>query len=335
MDKVTLNIYRFDPYRDQTPAYSEYSLDYNRNDQLLDLFERIKTEIDSTFAYRRSCRHGICGSCAVKVAGKPVLACRTPVRLLTAEFGPLLTVSPLDESRVIHDLVSNMDGFWAKHEQVTPFLVPTKSLPNRSVPAASLPAGGTASDSHSHRTFETRFFDSSSAAAGDSDYCIQCGACYYVCPVVSVQPEFLGPAAITKAYRFIHDPRDTFGGRLQAVAEPGRGVWECIKCLKCTEVCPKHIDPFLKISRLHSAVFHSSSFTQNSRIRHTRGFQLDLMLNGLLNELPLALYALRAGFVKMGLRGIKMILHGKVVLNPFRPRSKAYRQIRKLMRNSQ
>ena len=325
MGKVTLNIYRFDPYRDSTAHYSEYTFEYKSNDQLLDLFERIKTEIDSTFAYRRSCRHGICGSCAVKVAGKPVLACRTPVRVLTAEFGPQLTVTPLDESQVIHDLVSNMDGFWAKHEQVTPFLVPSATLPGR----------GTASDSHSHHTFETRFFDSSSAAAGDSDYCIQCAACYYVCPVVSVQPDFLGPSAITKAYRFIHDPRDTSGGRLQAVAAPGRGVWECIKCLKCTEVCPKHIDPFLKISRLHSEVFHSSSYTQNSRIRHTRGFQLDLMLNGLLNELPLALYALRAGFVKMGIRGIKMMLHGKVVLNPFKPRSKAYRQIRKLMRNSQ
>lgn len=313
MDSVILRIFRFDPYHEQSPRYSEYHLDYDINDQLLDLFERIKTEIDSTFSYRRSCRHGICGSCSVKVAGKPVLACKTPVRVLTAEFGPRLSITPLDEQRVIRDLVCNMEQFWSKHEQIVPFMLPSASF----------------------RPADTRFFDSESAVAGDADYCIQCGACYYVCPVVSVQPEFLGPAAITKAYRFIHDPRDTAAGRLQMIAQPGRGVWECIKCLKCTEVCPKQIDPFANISRLHSEVLQAGSSPKNSRTRHTRGFQLDLMLNGLLNELPLAVYALRAGFSKMALRGLKMILHGKVVYNPLRPRSKAYKQIRKLMRNSQ
>ncbi len=313
MEKVTLIIFRFDPYHDQSPRYTEYTIDYDVNDQLLDLFEHIKTEIDSTFSYRRSCRHGICGSCAVKVAGKPILACRTPVRLLTAEFGPQLTVTPLDEGQVIHDLVCNMEQFWSKHEQIVPYLVPSVA----------------------DRPEDTRFFDSSSVAAGDADYCIQCGACYYVCPVVSVQPDFLGPSAINKAYRFLHDPRDSAGGRLQVVSQAGSGVWECIKCLKCTEVCPKQIDPFAKISRLHSEALKAGAYGENSRTRHTRGFQLDLMLNGLLNELPLAVYALRTGFIKMAARGIKMMLHGKVVYNPLKPRSKAYKQIRKLMRNSE
>jgi succinate dehydrogenase / fumarate reductase, iron-sulfur subunit len=320
MDKVSLRIRRFDPYRDTSAYFTDYTLEYKVNDQLLDLFERIKTEIDPTLTYRRSCRHGICGSCAVKVSGKPVLACRTPVRTLTAEFGAVLIVTPLDENKVIHDLVSNMTEFWEKHAGVTPYLLPNENITSRS--SAAVP-------------FETRFFNSSSASAADADYCIQCGACYYVCPVVPVQSDFLGPAAITKAYRFIHDPRDTAAGRLKVVARPQSGVWECIKCLKCSEVCPKQINPFAKISRLHSEVFLAGAHSKNSRIRHTRGFQLNLLLNGLLNELPLALYALRGGFIKMGVRGIKMILHGKVVLNPFKPRSKAYKQIRKLMRNSQ
>lgn len=320
MDKATLRVRRFDPYRDPSPYFTEYNLEYAANDQLLDLFERIKSEIDPTFTYRRSCRHGICGSCAVKVAGKPILACHTPVRTLTAEFGLVLTITPLDERMVIHDLVSDMSGFWEKHDSITPYLLPDEGLAPRSSAAGPL---------------ATHFFNASSASAGDADYCIQCGACYYVCPVVAVQTGFLGPAAITKAYRFIHDPRDTADGRLRRVARPESGVWECIKCLKCTEVCPKQINPFTKISRLHSEVFLAGAYKNNSRIRHTGGFQLDLMLNGLLNELPLALYALRSGFIKMGVRGMKMLLHGKVVLNPFKPRSKAFKQIRKLMRNSQ
>ncbi len=323
VEKATLLIQRFDPYTDKTPHFTEYVLEYRRNDQLLDLFNRIKTDRDSTFSYRRSCRHGICGSCAVKVNGKPILACRTPVHELIDEFGPTLTVTPIDTEKIIHDLVIDMDEFWKKHDKISPFLTPQQhSGPQSSLQGSSIQG-------------ETLFFDSSSASIGDADYCIQCGACYYVCPVISVQPSFLGPAALTKAFRFINDPRDTQSDRLEVVFQPQEGVWECIKCLKCTEVCPKHIDPFSKISRLHSQVILSSQYTSGSRIRHTKGFQLDLLLNGMLNELPLALFALRIGFIKMAIRGIRMLFHGKVVLNPFKPRSKGYKQIRKLMRDSQ
>jgi len=317
-EKVTLLIQRYDPYTDKNPYFTEYPLEYRRNDQLLDLFHKIKTEIDSAFSYRRSCRHGICGSCTVKVNGKPILACRTPVRELTDEFGPALTVTPIDTEKVIHDLVIDMDEFWTKHDKILPFLTPQQN-------------GEPQDPIHK----ETLFFDSSSASIGDADYCIQCGACYYVCPVVSVQSNFLGPAAITKAYRFINDPRDLQSNRLKQLSHNQEGVWECIKCLKCTEVCPKHIDPFTKISRIHSQIFLSSQISPGSHIRHTKGFQLDLLLNGMLNELPLALYALRFGFIKMTIRGIRMLFHGKVVLNPFKPRSKGHRQIRKLMRDSQ
>ncbi len=335
MDKeiqhTTLSIRRFDPFRNTEPYFIEYLLDYRRNDQLLDLFEKIKNEIDPTFSYRRSCRHGICGSCTVKVNGKPVLACRTPVRELTAEFGPLLTITPLKETQVIHDLVVQMDDFWASHKQITPYLQPQSynSQPQNVQHDKVKPI------TSEFEYKNTLFFDSSAASIADADYCIQCGACFYVCPVVSVQPNFLGPSALTKAYRFINDPRDTDPQRLNIVSQPGSGVWECIKCLKCTEVCPKHIDPFSKIGRLHSQAIKSDTKVTGPRIRHTKGFQLDLLLNGVLNEFPLAIYALRLSFIKMAVRGIRMILHGKVVFNPFQPRSKGHKHIRKIMRNSE
>jgi ferredoxin len=111
---LRLHIFRYDAFRGESHSYDSYNLQYQPNDQLLDLLEKIKTELDHTLSYRRSCRHGICGSCAMKVNGKPVLACSTPVRDLVGEFGRQLRVDPLDRSRVIRDLICDMDDFWEK-----------------------------------------------------------------------------------------------------------------------------------------------------------------------------------------------------------------------------
>lgn len=318
---VNLEIFRFDPYSEQEHWYQTVSVPYTSSDQLLDLLEHIKTKHDSSLNYRKSCRHGICGSCAMKVNGKPVLACQTPVRDLVEEFGHSLSIDPLNKDRVIRDLVSDMDDFWEKFQRIQPHLRPVSAL--QQLAEEESPA------------LEELLFPGSMAAIGDADHCIHCGACYYVCPVVQVQENFLGPSALLRSYRFIHDPRDRGSERLTAVSAPGEGVWECIKCLKCTEVCPKQIDPFSKISRLHSEALRAGAVPAGSRRRHTIGFSLDIQANGLLNELPLSVFALRFGLIRMLRRGIKMFLHGKIILNPLKPRSRGHSEIRKLMRNSE
>jgi len=330
-DSVRLNIFRYDAFLGESHSYDSYDLTYHQNDQLLDVLEMIKTEIDHSLSYRRSCRHGICGSCAMKVNGKPVLACSTPVRDLVREFGPKLTVDPLDQSRVVRDLICDMDMFWEKYTRSAPFLEPVTVQASSPGPAAAVSAEPL---DDVKTPLIPLIFSGSTNAIDDADHCIMCGACYAACPVVPLQPDFLGPAAITRSYRFIKDVRDAHPGRLAAVGEAGSGVWECIKCLKCTEVCPKQIDPFSKLSRLHQEVLRSGSSPGGIRARHTSGFQLNLLLNGLLNEFPLAVFAMRFRMITMLRRGIRMFLHGKLVINPLRPRSRGYRQIRRLMRRS-
>ncbi len=330
-DSVHLHIFRYDAFRGESHSYDSYDLPYQHNDQLLDLLEKIKMELDHTLSYRRSCRHGICGSCAMKVNGKPVLACSTPVRDLVEEFGRHLTVDPLDQTLVIRDLICDMDEFWEKYTRITPYLEPVTAAGEAYAGTAPPgPAGGS-----SEKPLARLLFSGSTSAIDDADHCIMCGACYSVCPVVPLQPDFLGPAAITRSYRFVRDVRDAHPGRLVPVGKAGAGVWECIKCLKCTEVCPKQIDPFSKVSRLHQEVLQSSAGPRGIRTRHTKGFQLNLLLNGLLNEFPLAVFAMRFRMITMLRRGIRMFLHGKLIINPLRPRSRGYRQIRRLMRKSQ
>ncbi len=313
-DVIRLSVFRYDSFRGESHSCDTYDLSYQHNDQLLDLLERIKTEYDHTLSYRRSCRHGICGSCTMKVNSKPVSACSTPIRELVAEFGCELTVEPLNRTRVIRDLISDMDDFWQKFTSTAPYLTPlAESGP--ALPSALL-------------------FPGSANAIDDTDHCIMCGACYAACPVVSLQPDFLGPAAFTRTYRFVRDVRDVHPSRLASAGSAKTGVWECIKCLKCTEVCPKQIDPFAKVSRLHQEVVHSRFSPGGVRSRHTLGFELNILANGLLNEFPLAVFALRFRMITMLRRGIKMFLHGKLVINPLRPRSRGYRQIRRLMRRS-
>lgn len=323
-ETVHLHIFRYDAFRGESHSYDSYDLPFQPNDQLLDLLEKIKTELDHSLSYRRSCRHGICGSCAMKVNGKPVLACSTPVRDLVEEFGRQLTVDPLDRTRVIRDLICDMDDFWEKIALSAPYLEPVAAGAASPEPA----------DVKSEAPLTPLIFSGSTNAIDDADHCIMCGACYSACPVVPLQPDFLGPAAIVRSYRFVKDVRDARPGRLIAVGQAGTGVWECIKCLKCTEVCPKQIDPFGKVSRLHQEVLRSGSSPGGVRARHTRGFQLNLLLNGLLNEFPLAVYAMRFRMITMLRRGIRMFMHGKLVINPLRPRSRGYRQIRRLMRRS-
>lgn len=311
MKKIIFKIFRYDPDASTLYRYDSFKIECDPFDQLLDILIRIKEEHSPGLAFRKSCRHGICGSCAVKVNNKPVLACKTSVFSLADEFGAELTVDPLEINRVVKDLIIDKDDYWQKYLSIEPY--------------TSLIEGPEDSAFLKQNIIE---------AVADADYCIQCGACYYVCPVVKVLPEYLGPSAFTKAYRFEMDPRDYSSERLKLVNANDAGVWDCVKCLQCVEACPKGINPFEKITRLHEAGTERVPELDKQRRRHAEGFRLAISQVGFINELVLALYTMRLRMIRMVPRGVLMFLRRKVHINPLFPRSRRLSEIRREFKRS-
>jgi len=185
--KMTFKVFRFNSETDYLPIYMNYTLDIAPGEVMLDVLNRIKWEHDGSFSYRRSCRHGICGSCAIKVNGKATLACKDRVSDLVEIFGDDLVIEPQDETRAIKDMVIDKKTFWDKYNTVQPFLKATiDEAPQK----------------------ETLVSPEQAEEIDEADYCIQCGNCYYSCPAVNANEDYLGPAALALTYRFNADVRD-------------------------------------------------------------------------------------------------------------------------------
>ncbi len=316
---LSISIYRYNPDTLKPPRYDTFTLtNLGKDEQLLDVFERIKQTMDSTLSYRKSCRHGICGSCAVKVEGVPVLACKTNVSELLSTYGNGFTVDPLNKEKIIRDLVINMDTFWKKYQAVRPFL-------------EGLHSPGLSSEKP---RYERRISPVKMNAVNDAEYCIQCGSCYYVCPVVRWNNSFLGPAALTKAYRFACDVRDFSDKRLELVHAEYSGVWDCAKCLLCVDACPKNINPFAKITFLHVMGTKRGINTKTKHFRHTTVFSRQVRRTGYINEFFLALGTLRLAMVKLLLRGFFLVIKGKMHFNFLFPRSIKRYELRAILRRT-
>ena len=181
--KVQLKIFRFNKDTDYLPHYDTYKLDVAQDELMLDTMNRIK-EIDGSFTYRSSCRHGVCGSCAIKVNGKATLACTQKVHELVDLFGDELTLEPQSKQRAYKDMVIDKKDYWDKYNSVSPYLL-TNTEQSQNTPNIVSQE-------------EVDLID-------NTDACIQCGACYYSCPVIEVNPKFTGPAALLNAFRFNND----------------------------------------------------------------------------------------------------------------------------------
>lgn len=215
--EVQLRVLRYDPERDPAPHWEEYTVEAETSDRVLDLLHRVKWYQDGTLTFRRSCAHGVCGSDAMLINGRNRLACE----VLVKETGSRVSVEPVRGSNVIKDLLIDLDGFWEKYRSVMPFLV------NDDVPE----------DGRERRQSpeERERFD-------DTSKCILCGACTTACPTFWSNPDYVGPAAIVNAHRFIFDSRDhATEERLQIMAEAD-GVWRCRTIFNCVEACPRGIN---------------------------------------------------------------------------------------------
>ncbi len=294
--RLTFTIRRFNPEIDRAPHDEGYRLDTGRGLTVLEGLIRIKNEIDGSLSLRYSCRSAICGSCAMDINGTEKLACRTSVREEFERHGRL-EVAPLKNMPVIKDLVVDMAPFWNKVQAVTPWLTrearPTGEAPT--TPLVLLPD-------------EYRF--------ENVDACIMCGACVAACTVHEVSRGFTGPAALAKADRFLSDPREPEAAKQArlSVLQQEHGMWDCVRCLYCVQVCPKDVKPMEAIIRLRRASLQRG-LTYEGGARHITGFTELIERDGRLNEAIMPLKVV--GFDVRRLldllpRGVKMWLKGKV-----------------------
>ena len=290
--KVNFKVFRFNADEDYLPYYENYDMEVTSEEVVLDILNRIKWDHDGSFSYRRSCRHGICGACAIKVNGRSTLACKESMTTMLEMFGNELTIEPLSTKRAIKDMIIDKGDFWKKHEDVTPYVV---------------------ADVEENPETENLVSPEEAEELNEADLCIQCGACHYACPVVEINEDFMGPAAFAAAYRFESDVRDSSESRLTDVNQMGSGVWDCVKCFECAEVCPKEINPIEKIGKLHNMLFQSGQAKSNVATRHAVGFKHSIAKNGVLDEGGLVLYSEGPSIVKHIPVALKMFSKGKIV----------------------
>ncbi len=303
--EVNFKVFRFNADEDYLPYYEDYTMQVTSEEVVLDILNRIKWDHDGSFSYRRSCRHGICGACAIKVNGRATLACKESMNTMVEIFGNELVIDPLSKKRAVKDMVIDKGDFWEKHEAVKPYLI---------------------SDVEEHPTSEHLVTPHEAEMLNEADLCIQCGACHYACPVVEINDDFFGPAAFAKAYRFEADVRDDAGvERLTMMHEEKQGVWDCVKCMECAEVCPKDVDPISKITSLHNMLFKEGVATSTVASRHAVGFKHSIARNGV-SEGPAIVKHLPVAF--------KMFTKGKIVPPWGITKSENLDEIQKLIKSS-
>jgi len=225
---VEVRVKRFDPESGQFKV-SSYKLEVDRFTTVLSALISIKEKQDPTLSMRYSCRMGICGSCGMVVNGKPRLACETNV---LKECGEIVEVEPMLGHPVLRDLVCDFDQFFSKHRSVKPWLI--------------------RKDREEKFRAEKEYVQTSKQLDEylPFSYCIKCGLCVDACPVSNLNPGFLGPQALSQAYRYIADSRDE-GAKLRLDAlDRFEGVWGCEFLGACSVVCPKGVDPALAIQLL-------------------------------------------------------------------------------------
>jgi succinate dehydrogenase / fumarate reductase, iron-sulfur subunit len=303
--EFTLKVRRFKPEDQQGPYWETFDVDLDPTLSVLDGLLQAKDRDDGSLAVRCSCRAAICGSCGMKINGQSTLACKTMLEeaqsfaeshAVGAQAGgdktegngrTEIVVEPMGNMPVIKDLVTDMEStHWSKIRRVTPWLLPEGDPPEREyiVPPESM-------------------IDVTQSMA-----CIQCGACVSSCLSMEADPDFIGPAALAKAYRFVGDPRDAqTKERLHDLAQDPHGIYDCTHCFSCIDACPKGVAPMDQIMRLRRAAEHEDIVDQNHGHNHMEAFTKIIEKKGTLDEAQL----LQDSYAP-GIKGKLMPKHGAV-----------------------
>lgn len=216
---ISLQVFRWDPEKDKKPYVSNYSVDLSKcGPMVLDALLHIKNEQDASLTLRRSCREGICGSCAMNIDGNNTLACIKRIDTSAKE----MKIYPLPHMFVVKDLVPDLSNFYAQHKSIQPWL----------------------QSDHSDSTKE-QYQSKEDRAKLDGLYeCILCACCSTSCPSYWWNSDkYLGPAVLLQAYRWIMDSRDkATKDRLKFLEDPFK-LYRCHTILNCTRSCPKNLNP--------------------------------------------------------------------------------------------
>jgi succinate dehydrogenase / fumarate reductase iron-sulfur subunit len=222
----TFKIYRWSPDDDANPALDEYPIDLaDCGPMVLDALIHIKNDIDSSLTFRRSCREGICGSCAMNIDGVNTLACTKPIADVKGE----VKIYPLPHMPVIKDLVPDLTHVYAQYASIEPWLQSESAPPSREM-----------LQSPAEREKLDGLYE-----------CILCFCCTTACPSYWWNGErYLGPAILLQAYRWLADSRDEgAGARLDALEDPFR-LYRCHTIMNCTKTCPKGLNPAKAIAEI-------------------------------------------------------------------------------------
>ncbi len=268
-EQFTLRLRRYDPDSGNAPYWDEHTVELEPHRSVLEGILQAKARFDGSIGIRCSCRAAICGSCGVRINGQPGLACHTHLDKAAAHAKDgVIEVEPMGNMPILKDLIVDMDAVhWKKIQRVTPWLINREPIPEREyvVPRDAM-------------------IDVTQSMA-----CIQCGACVSDCLSMEVDPLFIGPAALAKAYRFVGDPRDAEQfDRLKDLAEDPHGMYDCTHCFKCIEACPKGVAPMSQIMRLRRRAGDDHGIDDaNNGHRHEMAFVKNIRRNGLLHEADL------------------------------------------------
>ena len=294
MAEFTLKVRRFQPETRGGPYWEQFDVELDPTLSVLDGLLQAKDREDGSLAVRCSCRAAICGSCGMKINGESGLACKTQIGE-ASEFanranggGEPIVVEPMGNMPVIKDLVTDMEStHWTKIRRVTPWLLPEGDPPEREyvVPPESM-------------------IDITQSMA-----CIQCGACVSACLSMEADPDFIGPAALAKAYRFVGDPRDAeTEERLHDLAQDPHGIYDCTHCFSCIDACPKGVAPMDQIMRLRRIAGDEYEIhDQNHGHNHELAFVKIIEKKGTLDEAEL----LQESYAP-GIKGKLMPKHGAI-----------------------
>jgi succinate dehydrogenase iron-sulfur subunit len=261
---LALKIWRYDAETGEKNLET-FEVDAPEWATLLDVLDLIKDRVDGTLAYRKSCRMMICGSCGMRMDGAAVLACKTRMKPF-AESGHVPVISAMGNMPVLKDLVVDMGPFWAKVRHMMPWL---------DTGYEELPEQG-----------EFRHSQEEMNPIHKEALCIMCGCCVSECNSMESDPEFFGPAALAKGFRFVGDPRDRAKiERLEAYNDE-HGIWDCTRCYFCNERCPKGVDPRDAIAKL-GAESVAQGIDRDMGAKHAKWFVHSAKTTGWLRETEL------------------------------------------------
>jgi succinate dehydrogenase / fumarate reductase, iron-sulfur subunit len=234
MSTATVIIKRYNPDIDQKPYWQSFDIETTPETTVLSALEDIKAYQDGSLTFRRSCRHAICGSCAMMVNRQNTLVCSKPLADTLNKRGEV-RIEPLPYLPVIKDLVVDRSAFWEQYQNVKPWLVPPTELPET----------------------EFRMTQEEVDALEQAETCIMCGACYSSCPVIAGNKAYVGPHALTKALQRILDPRDTIPAERLDMLADSNGPFRCHQVLNCIDACPKGLNPAKAIAVLANLALRS------------------------------------------------------------------------------